>query len=75
MGQNVAFDHGDRPKVVGKHTGGEEARHAGTEDNGPVTTFRHLIPLLAKRIGAHDRVLALCWRPLKQLSASTGPPS
>src|SRR5206468_1565102 len=39
LGQNVAFDDGDDTKVVGEHTGGEEAAHARAEDDCSVTTF------------------------------------
>jgi hypothetical protein len=59
--QNVAFDDGDHTKEVGKHTGGEKAAHARAEDNCSVTTFGHLIPLLAILIGERDHGAAVPW--------------
>jgi hypothetical protein len=63
-GQDVTFDHSDRPIKVGEHAGGEKAAHARTEDNGSVTKFRHQIPWSAKWIdGNADSAGTVLSRP------------
>jgi hypothetical protein len=43
-GQTVAFDHRDRPIEVAQYPRGQQATHAGPENNGMVSDDGH--PLL-----------------------------